>query len=71
MHFDPVGIDDYVGKSIGYLRGCYGSIRQQAVNIREIKEVMAQDEGTLGMELEVGDPVMMKLDPTGRREGPK
>jgi len=68
---EPVGIDEYVGNLIGYLRECYSSIRQQAVSIREVKEVMAREEGTLGMELEVGDVVMMKLDPTVRREGPK
>ena len=32
---------------------------------------MAQDEGALGVELEVGDVSMMKLDPAVRREGPK
>jgi hypothetical protein len=48
---EPIGIDEYVGNLIGYLRECYSSIRQQAVSIREIKEVMAREEGTLGMEL--------------------
>jgi hypothetical protein len=68
---EPIGIDRYVGNLLNYLRGCYESIRQQSISIRDLKEIKALDEGTLGMELHVGDVVMLRLDPTTRREGPR
>jgi hypothetical protein len=67
----PIGIDTYVGNLLNYLKECYQSIRRQSADIRELKEVGAKMEGTFGMELQVGDVVMMRLDPTVRREGPK
>ena len=66
-----VGVDSYVTSLIGYLRDCYSSIQNQVKAVQQKNEMEASDEGTFGQELEVGDVVMIRRDPTDRRQGPR
>ena len=54
-----------------YLKTTYDSVHKTQISAREKQEVKMQDEGTLGMELQVGDAVMLRLEPTVKREGSK
>ena len=66
-----IGTGEYCEKLLTYLRDCYRSVRAQADALREEEEIQAQDLGTLGMELCVGDLVMIRLDNNKRPKGTK
>ena len=64
-----VGVSEYVDNLVSYLKTTYKAVQQTQKGMREIKDIQAQDEGTLGMELQVGDTVMLRMDPTVKRAG--
>ena len=64
-----IGSSEYVDKLMKYLKETYDSVKECQKSMKDKKDIAAQEEGTLGMELQVGDAVMLKLDPTVRRAG--
>ena len=66
-----IGASEYVDNLMKYLKTTYDSVKQTQVSTREKRDIKAQDEGTVGMELQVGDAVMLRLEPTTKREGSK
>jgi len=67
----PVGIDEYMSRVSKYLKDTYRSVRETVSANQERKEIAAQDDGTLGMELNVGDVVMRRVDQIDKRAGPR
>ena len=64
-----LGVGEYVSKLLEYLRSCYRSVRAQTEALREEQEVQAQEGGTYGMELNVGDLVMIRLSAGNKPKG--
>jgi hypothetical protein len=67
----PVGASEYVSKLLDYLRAVYKGVRAQQISMRQEEETRAQAPGELSAELNVGDLVMIRVEPNARkRSGP-
>ena len=58
-----MGVSPYVDQLMGYLKETYQCVQRHQQTIRDKRDVAAQDDGTLGMELQIRDVVMLRLDP--------
>ena len=67
----PVGIDEYMSRVSKYLKDTYRSVKKTVSANQERKDIAAQDDGTVGMELNVGDVVMRRIDQIDKRAGPR
>jgi hypothetical protein len=64
-----VGLNAYVDNLMSYLKDTYRCVKNHQIAVRERRDIEAKDEGTLGCELQVGDLVMLRLDPINKRGG--
>ena len=65
---EAVGVDQYVKDLLNHLRDVYAGVERQA--LEDAEEAAAEAAGRVNAELELGDSVLVRREPTAARQGP-